>query len=157
MHPYLILTEDIPISIQPNTHIHCIIYHPKLGCMEFCKHCNKMRSTFCDNPSGLTPPNISTLISNANMDSFNTQSLTKSLRRIFHFYISPYKQTNLYIDINDLNKKYNTTNEDTHIFSSLRSYMDLNKRLNLAIPQPAGPLAPHAMLIVKSTQKFTWK
>ncbi len=39
---------------------------------------------------------------------------------------------------------------DINIFSSLKSYMDLNKRLNLAIPKPAGPLAPYAMLIIKN-------
>eukprot|EP01084_Bolivina_argentea_P080476 145758_1 len=139
-------SRHVQLSIQPNAHIHCIVYHPKIGCMEFCGACNKMRCTFCDNPLTLNNQSVSNLIHESKMQS-NALSLSKALRRLFNFHISRYKDTDLFSNIDEY---YPCGDDKKDCFSSLRSYMDLNKRLNLTIPKPAGPLAPHAMLRMKS-------
>src|SRR5690606_2086393 len=85
-----ILNIQIKINLDNYCHIDFIEYNPRLGVMEFCKHCNLLRIPLVDSLLYLNASKINSLISRTGINNvINKASLIRSLNRLKNFHISP--------------------------------------------------------------------
>lgn len=136
---------SLPIELRHCPHFHLLLFSGTLCDGQKVNELNDITFYHIDSIQ------INHVLNAEKMENFNRTSLSMALRRLHHFHISHYRDNALCAAVTSAPS--GNTECKGNLFSALRSYMDLNKRLNLVVPQPAGPLAPHAMLIFPNSTK----